>query len=1094
MGNEKPNSSICPRNDSSAVLGKTTRKFSPGQPCPSTSAASTSDVASSGATDESTTHAGPPGYQSNATRLQNSSSSDGVSSAGTDPTPISTPSPCTYSLLNIQGLRPQTHAAKVEFINNLLDNENQLFIALSETWLHDHNDAEINIPDYILFRQDRQRPKLSKYGRHSGGVALYTREDISGTSETLLNFSNSGVDVLAVHVKPLDIVVIVVYRQPDVPIDGCRSTHVEFTEAMTKIRTLLSNLDTPSPDVILCGDFNLPHANWHGTCTKPGASTDEKKIIDILASLASDFFLTQCVDKPTRRENILDLIFTNNEELVNSFVSMKTDFSDHNIVECKTYLSLSKTQSQTRNATTLSGLHRLNFFNDDIAWTKLKEALSNIDWNSTFQDIDIDTAMEKFIDTCYRAAAKHVPERRSLSGRRRKSKIPRSQRILFRKRSKLKHKLINSTNIQQQKQLQMKINDIDKTLKASFLDTKYEEELRAVNSIRKNPKYFYSYVKKFTKTKTPVGPLNGQNGDPTADGCEMANLLADQYSSVFSTPKSDLISADELFETSENDIELEHSLIDIDITREMMIDAIDELSPISAAGPDGFPAILLKNCKEELVDPLMRLWRRSLDRGVVPRKMKCANIVPIFKGGNRNLPRNYRPIALTSHLVKIFEKVLRKQLVAYLEKSDLLNPGQHGFRGGRSCLSQLLEHYDKILKGLESGMNVDVIYLDFAKAFDKVDFGVTMEKMKKIGIGGNVGKWIYSFLTDRCQTVIVEGMESSPKPVISGVPQGSVLGPILFLILISDIDGKLAHSTASSFADDTRITMPLKNSSDSKNFQSDLSVIFDWAENNNMQFNCSKFECLRYGPDDELKSTTCYKTREGKEIEEKHSLRDLGVTMSDDCTFSEHISKVVKSAKKTCSWILRTFNTRAKPLMMTLWKALVLPIMDYCSQLWNPASTGDIQTLEMVQRSFIRKIDSVKHLDYWQQLQKLRLYSLQRRRERYIIIYMWRILEGQVPNIGVKFKFCERRGRECLIPAIVARGKMLTLRDNSLSVIGPRLFNALPTQIRNIAGCNLDVFKKALDNWLNLIPDQPLIPGYTAYRIADSNSLLHMSR
>ena len=539
-------------------------------------------------------------------------------------------------------------------------------------------------------------------------------------------------------------------------------------------------------------------------------------------------------------------------------------------------------------------------------------------------------------------------------------------------------------------------------------------------------------------------------------------------------------------------------LTDISFKPLDIIEAIDELSSNSAAGPDQFPAILLKQCRKSLSKPLYMIWKKSLSTGEIPNSLKTANIVPIHKGGSRGEAKNYRPVALTSHIIKIFEKVLRNHIVSHMEENKMLNPGQHGFRAGRSCLSQLLSHFEQITQILEEGDNVDVIYLDFSKAFDKVDFLVTLRKIKLLGITGNIGKWIYSFLTGRTQRVIVNGMKSSASEVVSGVPQGSVLGPLLFLVLLGDIDKSVSSAFVSSFADDTRVGHRIKTAGDVTVLQEDLKTIYQWSSENNMTFNSEKFECIRYGKRKDFHETTEYLSDINSAITPKDQINDLGVIISSNCLFKTQIDDVVKTASKLCAWILRTFKTRAPKLMVLLWKSLVLSKLDYCSQLWSPTGKGDIQKLEMVQRSFIRKIDEVRHLDYWTQLKKLHLYSLERRRERYIMIYIWRILEHQVPDLtlGKIHSINEggRLGRKCSSPPINnnASSDIKKIRYASLSVRGPQLFNAIPAEIRNLNNCSVDIFKRALDRFLTIVPDEPLIPGYTAMRRADSNSLLHM--
>lgn len=441
-------------------------------------------------------------------------------------------------------------------------------------------------------------------------------------------------------------------------------------------------------------------------------------------------------------------------------------------------------------------------------------------------------------------------------------------------------------------------------------------------------------------------------------------------------------------------------LTDIVFSPSDIIDAIEDISPNAAPGPDGFPAIFLTNCKDELAIPLYLIWRQSLDETITPSSVKQSLICPIHKGDSTALPKNYRPVALTSHLVTLFEKIVRKHIVDYLDQNHLFNPSQHGFRSGiSSCLSQLIAHYDKVLSILEKGSNVDVIYLDFAKAFDKLDLNITLKKLKHLGVDGKIGRWLHSFLTNRHQTVVVNGEKSEPAPVISGVPQGSVIGPLLFLILIGDIDKEVAHAFLSSFADDTRIGKEIATPEDAILLQQDLEKVYQWASTNNMLFNDSKFELLRYGQNIPLQQSTTYVSNTNEQLETKTSTKDLGVTMSASAEFNEHIDSITDTVKVLTVWILRSFKTRSKTVMLQLWKSIVIPRLDYCSQLWNPSKVYLIQQLEELQKNFVRRIHGFGSMDYQTALKELKLYSLQRRRERYQIIYLWSIIESHVPNI-----------------------------------------------------------------------------------------------
>ena len=456
--------------------------------------------------------------------------------------------------------------------------------------------------------------------------------------------------------------------------------------------------------------------------------------------------------------------------------------------------------------------------------------------------------------------------------------------------------------------------------------------------------------------------------------------------------------------------------------------------------------------------------------------------------------QNYRPITLTSHITKIFERIIVKQLETHLTCKDLYNCGQHGFRVGRSCLSQLLDHHQKIISMLQNGGAAYVIYLDFAKAFDKVDHVILIRKLRSLGISGIILQWIWNFLTNRSFIVTAEGSRSKSSKVKSGVPQGTVLGPILFLIFISDIDSDTTDAKVSSFADDTRLTLQIQDDADTVKLQSDLEKIYIWAEANNMQFNEQKFEHVHYG---RQCSASNYKSPDGSHIETCALVKDFGAWMSDRCDIHDHISKTISKAKKITGWAMRSFKTRKKLPMLTLLRALIIPIMEYCCQLWNPAQIGLIRQLESIQRTFTYWIDGMRDKDYWERLEALNLYSLQRRRERYEIIYTWKILNNHVPAPDQELEtiISARRGLQCRVPTLQPLHSRCptwinTAKEESLAVRGPRVFNCIPRELREYRG-SPDTFKTRLDKFLREIPDKPALVNYQSMNHNRLTELVH---
>ena len=275
----------------------------------------------------------------------------------------------------------------------------------------------------------------------------------------------------------------------------------------------------------------------------------------------------------------------------------------------------------------------------------------------------------------------------------------------------------------------------------------------------------------------------------------------------------------------------------------------------------------------------------------MPDDINLAFITPIFKGGDKSEPANYRPVALTNHMTKAFEKVVKQEIVFHLVAHQFLNKTQHGFTTGRSTLTNLVEYYESILLLLENHQYVDSIYLDYSKAFDKCDHDIILKKLDSLGIRGKLNDWISGFLKRRQQIVVVQGSKSSPVWCVSGVPQGSVLGPLLFLILMLDITLSIQHSILSSFADDTKIWKAINNQSAVNLLQEDLDRVYVWAEQNNMTFNSKKFQAVRFA---EILSHPVYNSDVGLPMEETDLVKDLGIYISSDMHFDQHVRTIAK--------------------------------------------------------------------------------------------------------------------------------------------------------------------------------------------------------
>ena len=950
-----------------------------------------------------------------------------------------------------------------------------LIISFTESHLNENIlDAEININGFEMFRQDRKlAPK--------GGIITYVKETISSMAKVVSAGSRGNIEYLCIYFKNKDLLFITIYRPPT-------ENHQNFYEVLKTIDEYISSLPT-TPSIILTGDFNYPGIRWsNGLAINVPVGLNQNSSPNSLLSFASRHFLTQKIDQPTREQNLLDLLFTSNDDIFSKIEVQKTPFlSDHNLIVANTTLSNPR-DFFPATLPAQNSFKSLNFFHQNINWEAINQDIEQINWESKFANSSVQENFDTFRTELLKITCKHVPKKKAF--RKKKKYIPQDRKILMKKQKILQGKIVASRNPSQIARHIESIEGIERSLKNSLDNEKRSREDRAIECMKGEDKnYFFKYANSKKKIKTQIGPFE-KEGFIIQDPKLKAELLKEQFESVFTPPDEG-----HQDDTPPSPQFTGPTLEDFEITEEDIAAQIKELRKKAAAGPDEIPAVLLKNCMNSVKTPICKFWNQSFQEGFIPEILKTGFITPVYKGIDRNKTVNYRPVSLTSNVMKIFEKLIRKKITKHMEENELFNPNQHGFRSGRSCISQLLNHHTKILEELELGGKIDVIYLDFAKAFDKVHHGVLLQKLQNIGITGNLFEWLKEFLRARKQFVSVEGALSSESDVLSGVPQGTVLGPLLFLIHIGDIDREINASKVSCFADDTRIMKIIKDDNDKTLLQEDLNRIYNWANVNKMKFNENKFEMIDYQAGQRNESYHTYRTENDAPIERKSEIRDLGIIMNNEATFTDHIAAIAKKGRKLAGWALRTFQSREASLMLTLLKVLIRPHLEYGCQVWNPHLAREISLLESVQRDFTRKIEGTNEFDYWERLKELSLYSLQRRRERYIIIYVWKIIHGLVPNFEGDNKIrvidTGRHGLKCIRPELNGgrRTRFGTRKENSLVVFGQKLFNHIPKEIRECHGPP-ETFKKMLDRFLLTVPDQPVIHGGEYPQQATTNSII----
>ena len=918
---------------------------------------------------------------------------------------------------NIRSLRN-----KVDELETLVHEFQPNIIALTETWLTPSiMDSEICLQGYDCLRSDR-------HARTGGGVILYYQKNLNVTLVDAVQNTAGTEEFLCCSVRygPKVVNIGVVYRSP------CS----DGTDTLPMLDKWRKNTNC-----IIVGDFNAPDIQWDTLSSSSSPNSFDKTLLDW--SLC--FNLTQHVLEPTRlvsgqRSNILDLIFSHRQTDVDVIKYLPPiDSSDHCVL-------LFRWQGGLQIHTSLPA--RRNVWRTDF--DKLRHDVLKTDWTIP-PHLNVDEALSLFLSKLDPLLQIHIP----LVKRRPFSKGPpwidKELRGLLKRRRRLWNNFKRSgtpADYSVYKSCRNLCTSLKNVKRAAF-------ETHLAERSKTNPKQLFTYIKRRTKSGNGIPPLSLEP-DSTELALEdslKAETLAKQYGSVY----TDEPSPPPVFPAISS-----VTLNNFDFTTQEVCNLLQNLKPDSSPGPDDIHPLVLRRLADLISKPVFEIFRRSLDEGRLPVNWKRAVIKPIYKGGSRTDPANYRPISLTSVLCKTFERLVKTRLQQLMEGHRLISPAQHGFRNRRSCVSNLLLAREIWTRSLDSCRRLDVVFVDFSKAFDKVPHRRLLRKLEAYGVHGKLLSWICDFLIDRQVQVQVNRSFSESILASSGVPQGSVLGPELFKIYVNDIPSTI-HTECLLYADDLKLWAPIASHQDAESFQHSLDSLSAWTNEWLLPINFSKCAVLPLGAPEPLLPYQL----DGNIIPSVTTERDLGVIVSRDLKTGPDTARRVSAATRLLGAIRRSFARMTPDIFRILFISHVRPILEFGLPATFPLTKGESDLIERVQRRGSKSVSGLREFDYSQRLSCLNLFTMEYRRRRGDLIFARRILRGDMGEELMRFFTFNTsgptRGHPCKLfkPRRARMNNLLTL---STRVVND--WNRLPAPI--IEASTEACFKNLLDEFLVL--------------------------
>jgi len=769
---------------------------------------------------------------------------------------------------------------------------------------------------------------------------------------------------------------------------------------------------------------------------------------DYISTLFTGFVrtggLTQFVNFNTRGNNLLDLVLSNDSEIVCDIYSKPPlGHSDHNVIDFKLDVRTGDIDHPDKDNTAES--HKYCWHKADF--DGVQDSLSKIDWNAFLCfNPNASSVWSAFVNIVWDIVNDFVPYTgvvRLKNTVTKRKRHPHHIRRLMTKKRHLWKELRSGVGDLNKRQLYRSCTN-ELRAKTRLLIEQQEINVIEANNIG----LFYKHINSRIAYRKPIGTLVDDSGNAVTSDQSKATIFNNYYATAGKTdngliPVYDTVSVNSILET-------------ISFTETDVIVAINKLKPNLSAGPDRLPPLFFKKLKYILSYPLSLIFTQLLSVGYVPDDWTKAIIVPVFKKGVSGDVANYRPISLTCVACKLMERVIAKRIYTHLADNNLLSQAQHGFVSGHSTCTNLLECLNDWTLTIQNKKTVTVAYIDFARAFDSVSHNKLLAKLYAYGIRGEVLLWLEHYFEKRTHQTRVGDCLSDEATLISGVVQGSGIGPVSFLIFIDELAKILeCHGVVVKlFADDVKVYMEICNVEDAAKLQKALDLIAEWADEWQLGLSIGKCNTLSIG---KHQDTSQYNIK-GTELPCLPHCRDLGVVITSDLSPSLHIQQITTKAHQRANNILRCFMSGNVTLLVRAFVVYVRPVLEYNSITWSPHLKQDIMMIEKVQRRFTKRLRRYRNLSYTDRLIKLALPSLELRRLHLDLIYCYKIVFGLIKlNFSDFFEFSSLPTRGHAYKLYKSRSANVRVNFFACRVVN--VWNSLPD---TVCFTSLAVFKKCI--------------------------------